>query len=71
MKISGNYITGGSLVSNSNGGVSWHKPPYETTLDFKLDVVHARIDNPGLSRKEAEDYCMMLHKMEIKDETDC
>ena len=49
---SGNWVTRGGLVID-----------YENSTNFQYDVLHARIDNPEMTRKEAEEYCLALHKL--------
>ena len=52
-------LTNGSAIT---GGIRF-RLCYEHTNDFQLDVLHARIDNPEMTREEAEEYCLALHKL--------
>ena len=57
------FATSGEITSTIPAGGLTFRISYEKSNEFQYDVIHARIDNPEMTRKEAEEYCLALHKL--------
>ena len=57
------YSSGGNIAFT--GGVSSVTVSLSEDIIFDIDVLHARLDNPGMSREDAEDLIKMHREMEV------